>query len=324
MRALRSVVGDASLRPAVETAYGVYLYPALFLQKYVDLGTNVYDREWDLLVVLDACRVDALRQVAPEFDFLGEVGALWSVGSTSKEWYANTFQGPHPAVGDTALVSGNPWPADLFERDTDWSYWTMTANSVWHGNGVLDRALRRRLPGRDDFAAYVTVSEDRGGDCGTVAVPELVTDAAVHTGRRSDAPRTVVHYMQPHAPYLQELDGNRLPEMHRYPFDALRDGDATRDEVWAAYLDNLRLVLEWVGVLLDNVDAERVAITADHGELFGEWGLRTHIAACPHPALRRVPWALTTAEDTGDREPEPPSETVDVDTEQRLADLGYL
>jgi hypothetical protein len=89
---------DTSLRSVIETIYGVYLCPALFVEKYVDLGTNVFDREWNMLVLLDACRVDTLRMVASEFDSLNDVGSLWSVGSTSKEWYANTFQGPHPAV----------------------------------------------------------------------------------------------------------------------------------------------------------------------------------------------------------------------------------
>ena len=324
MGSVISSLYDTSLQPLVETAYGLYMYPMLFVAKHVDLGTSVFEKEWDLLVVLDACRVDALRTVAPEFEFLNEVDSIWSVGSTSKEWYANTFQGPHPDVAETALVSGNPWPERLFAGRPDWSYWTMTAHSVWNGRSVLDRALRRSLPAKGDFTEYVTVSEDRGGDCGTVAVPELVTGAAIHTGRHSNAERTIVHYMQPHAPYLQELDGNRLPELHLAPFDALRNGEASHEEVWDAYLDNLRLVLRSVSTLLDNFDAERVAITADHGELFGEWGLQTHIAACPHPALRRVPWAITSAVDTGTVEPDPPTTTVAADTRDRLSDLGYL
>jgi hypothetical protein len=315
---------DISFRSVIKTVYGAYLCPALFVEKHVDLGTNVYGREWDLLVVLDACRVDALQTVASEFDFLNDVGSLWSVGSTSKEWYANTFQGPHPAAEKTALVSGNPWAENLFEAEVDWSYWTIISNSAWNGRATVDRLLRRPLPTRDDFEAYVTVFEDRGGDCGTVATPNRVTDAAIHTARHTDAERTIVHYMQPHAPYLQELDGNRLPALHQAPFDALRNGDASREDVWNAYLDNLRLVLRSVRVLLDNIDADRVVITADHGELFGEWGLRTHIAACPHPALRRVPWATTSAVDRRTVEPAPPEHVVDADIQDRLADLGYL
>jgi hypothetical protein len=30
----------------------------------------VYDLEWDTLIILDTCRVDALRTVADEYDFL--------------------------------------------------------------------------------------------------------------------------------------------------------------------------------------------------------------------------------------------------------------
>lgn len=31
---------------------------------------SIWDREWDLLIVLDACRLDLLRSVENEFDFL--------------------------------------------------------------------------------------------------------------------------------------------------------------------------------------------------------------------------------------------------------------
>jgi len=31
------------------------------------LGTNIYDRSWDVVVVLDACRVDVLRAVADDY-----------------------------------------------------------------------------------------------------------------------------------------------------------------------------------------------------------------------------------------------------------------
>lgn len=59
------------------------------------IGRNVYERDWDLLVVLDTCRVDALREVSPEYDFIGEVDAVWSVGSATAEWTANTFTQSH-------------------------------------------------------------------------------------------------------------------------------------------------------------------------------------------------------------------------------------
>ncbi|TKX74502.1 hypothetical protein EXE46_09090 [Halorubrum sp. GN11_10-6_MGM] len=79
-------------------------------------------------------------------------------------------------------------------------------------------------------------------------------------------------------------------------------------------------------LLLDNIDAERVVITADHGEAFGEYGFYWHKVACPLPIVRQVPWIETTAEDTGGYEPdgwdksEKKNETC---INERLKALGY-
>ena len=75
--------------------YYVYVGALLSATKRYRWGTNVFDREWDLLVVLDACRVDALRAVADEYDFLDGVDSMPSVGSTSFEWLNHTFDRAH-------------------------------------------------------------------------------------------------------------------------------------------------------------------------------------------------------------------------------------
>jgi hypothetical protein len=84
-------------------------------------------------------------------------------------------------------------------------------------------------------------------------------------------------------------------------------------------------VLDDVEILLENVDADTVAITADHGEAMGEWGFHSHNIGCPHPIVRKVPWVTTSATDTGSYEPslEPEAE-VEPDTQAQLKDLGYL
>jgi hypothetical protein len=102
-------------------------------------------------------------------------------------------------------------------------------------------------------------------------------------------------------------------------------GDLTRDEAWAGYLDHLRAGLDDVALLLENLDADRVAITADHGECFGEWGLYGHHLSTPVPELLRVPWVETTATDTGTYDPDIDFEHVDTETsvEEKLSALGY-
>ncbi|MEF8777758.1 MAG: hypothetical protein V5A36_02485, partial [Natronomonas sp.] len=112
-------------------------------------GTNVYERDWDVLIVLDACRVDLLRSVADEYAFLGEIERVNSIGSMSKEWMAKTFSDEYVAeTANTAYVTANVFSeqmlsADQFqELDEVWRYgWDETADTV-PPRPVTDRAIR--------------------------------------------------------------------------------------------------------------------------------------------------------------------------------------
>ncbi len=282
-----------------------YLRALQAVGRRLDYGTNVLDREWDVLVVLDACRADLLSSVAADDDLLDDVGTVRSVGSSSSEWLENTFHG-HPETARTAMVTGNTWTdryldADAFAAlDEVWKY-------AW-----------------DD-------------DLGTVP-PEAVTDRAVATARRRSPDRLVVHYMQPHHPFVADPvagdEGMARTGAHSNaanPWTMLRRGELSTERVWAAYEATLRYVLPEVATLVENVDG-RVAVTADHGNLFGEWGLYGHPMHTPVPALLEVPWTVTTGGGRRSHDPtlEPPEPLpvgrvygAEAD-EERLAALGYL
>ena len=283
------------------------------------LGTNIFERDWDLLVVLDACRPDALREVAPEYEFVDEVDTIWSVGSATREWVANTYTRRYErTISETAIVSGNATVKYALER----------------GNTALESRTVDRFTDWDmvdpetplciDSVWNYTPPDPWSG----LVLPGVVTARAVDLGRTLDPERLVAHYMSPHMPYrARAIRENRPLEPHeRNPWESLRSG-TPREVVWEAYLDETRWVLDHVGALLDNYDAEQVIITADHGELFGEQGLYAH-PMVPHPRLRRVPWVETTAIDTGEYEYQitPPEDQRidDDDVTDRLANLGYL
>jgi hypothetical protein len=271
----------------------------------LDYGTNVFEREWDVLVVLDACRPDLLRSVAPDVDFLGDVETVRSVGSSSSEWLENTFR-DRPETGATVMVTGNTWTDRYLDA---------------HAFAAVDEVWKYAW---DD-------------DHGTVP-PEAVTDRAIALARERDPERLVVHYMQPHHPFVPDPlagdDGMARTGSHSSgsnPWVLLRRGEVTTDRVREAYEANLRYVLPEVEALLSNVDG-RVAITADHGNLLGEWGLYGHPMHTPVPTLLSVPWAETTGVDRGTRQPsrEPPeplpvSRVYGAETDrERLDALGYL
>jgi hypothetical protein len=327
--AVRAWLGD--VREAFRTDLGTglqlaayYLYVGLWLtlSTRIRFGTPIYERDWDLLVVLDACRTDALAAVADEYDFLEDRDAIYSMGSTSSEWVAHSFDSAYAAEIDrTAYVTANPHSEEVLRRQITPPQYVATP-FTWPDWDPVDP---------DAFAVLEEVWVDGRDDRLNVVPPATVTDRAIAIGRESAADRMVVHYMQPHAPYIAEtVDGTgALPADRAAPFDALRRGDTDRATVWEQYLDNLRLVLDEVADLLENVDADRVVVTADHGEAFGEWGFYEHPVGCPHPAVRRVPWVETTAIDRGTRNPDAVTQNgmdrdgAAADVETQLRDLGY-
>jgi hypothetical protein len=73
------------------------------------LSTNVYEKEWDILVVLDACRADLMREALGQRDGFGDVETLYSVGTKTNEWLSKTFDDQYAErIAETIYVSGNP------------------------------------------------------------------------------------------------------------------------------------------------------------------------------------------------------------------------
>lgn len=272
---------------------------------HVQYGENIYEQEWDALLVLDACRVDILEELSSEYDFLNDTQSIYSVGSSSPEWMEKTFTEEYSTeIAETSYVCGNGHSFLIDDKNFK----------------ILDEVWKYAWP-----------------DGGTIE-PESIVDRAVDIGRSSEQERLLVHFMQPHRPFRVEVhpDEAEIPansNLHdaddgvRNLYDRLRDKELTKTEVREAYVDTTRWVLDHVEVLLNNLDAEKVVITADHSELFGEWGIYNHPKGLPVPPLKRVPWVETSATDQGTLSPSLESEDVEHEEKvvrEQLKDLGYL
>jgi hypothetical protein len=293
------------------------------------LRTNVFDEDWHALIILDACRTDAITEVASEYPFINEneISSQWSVGSTSKEWILKTFTQEYlDQISSTSYICGNSFSNWFDDRPVDYITYTETRDTTISKIDKLNSLFKQNLVRYDDFGHVEDLSPyGELNESGVTPKAETVTDHAVHAGRRQNSERMIVHYMQPHAPYLKRaMEGKEMKEFESNPWRALKNGES-RQKVWNAYLDNLRYVLDSVSVLLSNLDANNVIITADHGELFGEFGKYGHGCGILHPSLKKVPWISTTATDTGDYTPELESiDESDVQSvDERLEALGY-
>lgn len=269
------------------------------LSSYAHQTTSIWDEDWDLLVVLDACRPEWLRKVQSEYNFISEVDTIHSVGSHSDEWISNTFNHEYAdQMEDTIYITGNHY-ADGLENS--------------------------------NLATFET-AHDYGGWAYDSASPpaHIITDLAVTTARETNWERCIVHYMQPHKPFL-----SREGERHEFsvkdwslgyePYRRYLDGKISMEDLHAGFISNLKYVLEEVELLLANVDASSTVLTSDHGQSLGEDGLWDHTAGVKHPSVRRVPWVETIATDKKTLDPDI-YESAQYDEEvlkQNLQDLGY-
>ena len=268
-------------------------------------GETFWNREWDVLLVLDAFRADLMRELADEVEYIDCVGSVWSNASTSGEWMQRNFNERYATeMSETAFVCGNPHTGVHIENPEEFAVFDEIWKYAW-----------------DD-------------ETGTIK-PESLNDRAIKTWRKKSPDRMIVHYMQPHFPSVpnpelgSEIDpaSNVTGEvLWESVWDSLRDGEVTKAEVWAAYRENARYILSEIELLLNNIDASKVILTADHGNSFGTYGIYGHPYGAPIRALREVPWCETTATDSGEYQPSVSPERSDLvnsEVEQRLSDLGY-
>lgn len=307
-----------------------YLYrtPMVGLNGIRTIGTNVFDREWDVLIVLDTARVDALQLVADEYDFIQEVGSIWSVGGASAEWLARTFDESHKVeIHNTAFLSAQSHVQEILDSKVQESD---------EGRPLPLKALRL-MPSVDidDLGKveylfnFETIGEEGPfGHTDGNTPPRYVTDRGIAVGREHDFDRLMLQYHQPHTPWFSRaLKEDR--ELKYYEYDWWNYYYETSDikSIWEAYMSDLRFVLDDIELLFKNLDAEKVVITADHGEAFGEYGILGHKLGSLHPKVRKVPWITASATDKRTREPvvEEPKRTKmsREKMDEQLEALGY-
>jgi len=328
--AARRAVADWERSLTVQSAEGVVRYHhggRLVTSSHISRGVDVYEADWDVLVIPDTCRVDALRAVVDRLDGLDadDVSDRLSLASQTAEWLCKTFTADRrDAIARTGYVSGNGWVRGVFTdglRPDDESWFADLAPPT-----------RWNVAEADDFGAVVDAWRQDPGEYSR-DVPwaphpaaATVTDHAIALARdRPDLDRLVVHYKQPHAPYTAgaEREGRtELTQVERAPFDYLAAG-GDRADVWEAYLTDLRAALDEVAALCRNVDGT-VVVTADHGEAFGEHGEYGHRPAMLHQQVRRVPLVTLSASDERTREPDLSAyDRSDRDVDAQLDALGY-
>lgn len=312
---------------SIEDVYEYRMGSRLVGSSRVPVGFNPFNYEWDVLVILDTCRIDALRSVVERMDGLqpSDVTARISLGSQTAEWLCKTFTTDHSdEISRTGYVSGNGWTKGIFDdglRPED--------EFLADGN---DLPTSWNVVNGDDFGEIVNAWRQGKHEYTTEAPwgphpePRTITDHAVSLARkRPDLDRLVVHYKQPHFPYTESAKAQGRTELTKFegaPYDVLADG-GNIEPIWDAYLTDLRAAIDEVAALCRNIDGQ-IAITADHGEDFDQERRYLHRPTMLRPMVKRVPWATVSGSDERTRKSDLSSYcTVNAKVEEQLGALGY-
>lgn len=282
---------------------GNQINEAIHRRRYADTGADLMTEEWDNCIILDACRYDIYRE---HTTIDGELQMRIAAGSESWEFMRSNFVGR--TFHDTVYVTANPHAYKLPE------------DTFHYTRNLLD--------------------DEWDPDLKTVT-PDTVVEATLEAAERFPDKRLLVHFMQPHFPFIGErgrqLDSGGIVahrddgEGDMLIWGKLRYGLLPVDSIWEAYVENLDVVLPHVQDLLDALDGLSV-VTADHGNLFGERLRPIPTRAYGHPsgiyakALREVPWHVIPGERrtiTADA-PVGHEDLDDSVAAERLRDLGYV
>lgn len=281
----------------IHRAYGRYV------DRKVSGSEPMMERDWDNLLILDACRFDYF-EAQNRID--GDLSKVISPGKMSWEFMQEEFVGN--TFHDTVYITANTFATQLSE---DIFFKTVYLNDQW-----------------DD-------------EIGTI-YPAHMVEAAREAHEQYPNKRLIVHFMQPHRPYLGPTADRLRDRVDLVGLDNDQDGiqiwgavkqkNVTASEIRRAYSETLDIVLDHAADLIEALDGKSV-ITSDHGEMLGErvfpfttrvWG---HMEGFDTPLLREVPWLAVesaTRRDVVESEPIGAEYSVsESEVEEQLEALGY-
>ena len=143
---------------------------------------NIINEHWDYLIILDACRYDYFDRLYRKY-FDGRLTKKTSIGSCTNEWRDKSFPDHYD---DIVYISANP---------------QISANLPVYGY----------LAGDHFCKVHEVWKTGWDSETGTV-LPETLTNAAIDIIKNTPGKKFVIHYLQPHAPYL-------MPEIEPHGYD---------------------------------------------------------------------------------------------------------
>lgn len=167
------------------------------------------------MLILDACRYDTFSKYAGSDT---EVQKRVSRGETTARFVRENFIGKQ--YFDTVYLSGNAQVGN-----------TLSGSEFYKFVGLWSQ---------DEFPNFERWNRE-------VVPPDLVNERAIELSEAYQDKRLIVHYLQPHPPFIVDENREELHKKSKYrTFNPAREGEVTREEITAVYEENVKYVLKYV------------------------------------------------------------------------------
>ena len=278
----------------------------------------IHNTDWDILIILDACRYDVFKEVYKEVLGVGELKKVKSPASWTFGWFVDTFY-KMPKLKDVAFVSASPSvnsdKIDIVNKEKRKKY------------GDID------FDAEDYFKKVINVSETGFNRDYGIVFPEEVTSEVIRL-LNSENCKVMCKYYQVHDPYLyfiykgetEKVNVSNFEERDKVvlKFDNFKTflsnfiSDTTLWKIrklirkppkeglgylWLnngtegirnAYREDMKEMMSHIKEILKHCKGKTVVITSDHGENLGEKGYFGH-GARRTKEVEEVPWLVIDA-----------------------------
>jgi len=261
---------------------------------------DILNEDWDILIILDACRFDAFSDVYKEFFEDGILKKAISPATHTMEFLNKIFKGFYD---DIIYISATPFvnSSRTVTHRENGKTWTFNASKHFHK--VVDAW---------DFGWNEELQNVH---------PKEVNKAFIREYLKYPKKRFILHYMQPHRPFISVKEaGHSHTSDDNAPQKLSIKGLAQKylsetliwkikkvlgiktnsvvekiyrnkgwDGVKEIYKNEIRLALKYVSMIVNSISANYI-ITADHGERLGEYLFRDRHAGKRDREVIEVPW----------------------------------
>lgn len=140
---------------------------------------TITEEDWDYLIVLDACRYDVFKDVYEDY-LSGDLSKKESPACRTPDWFKSEFN--DKKFDDIVYVSSNPH--------------------------INSRAESKGIKASENFHDVIDVWMTGWDDDKMTVPPEEVKKAAEEASSKYPDKRLIIHFIQPHYPYLdQKIEG---------------------------------------------------------------------------------------------------------------------